>query len=164
VFKRIRYEIPIVTAAAIGTSYVLFLVFVTPFMDNARQQPQQEPQPAISTVVFGENASLDETPNHGIYPKIITVIIGVNNTVRWINQDSLLHSIVADNDNDPDFFNATSLEHASFNTSDNTGKSNFLLPGQIFEFTFTKAGVFGYHGVPGPQMRGTVIVLPISEK
>jgi len=45
--KRIGYEMAVVTAVALGISYVLFLVFVTPFMDNARQQPQSQGQNEI---------------------------------------------------------------------------------------------------------------------
>jgi hypothetical protein len=106
-----RYEIPIVAAIAVGISYFIFLVFVTPFMDNATQPPQlqQKPKPAVSTVVFIGDATQDETLNHGIYPNITTVIIGVNNTVRWLNQDAIPHGFLIPNDEniDPDFTEAS---------------------------------------------------------
>ncbi|MGI0062990.1 MAG: cupredoxin domain-containing protein, partial [Nitrosotalea sp.] len=34
-----------------------------------------------------------------------------------------------------------------------------LKPGDTYEFTFTKAGTFGYHGVPNSWNKGKVIVL-----
>jgi len=79
-------------------------------------------------------------------------------TTQWINQDSVSHSVVADNDDDPGFFNAT---------SDNDGNPTdqaWLNPRESFEYTFTKAEEFGYHGEPHSWMKGTVIVLPATEK
>ena len=95
----------VVVAVALGVTYVLFLVFVTPFMDNTRPQQQSQLEPAVSTVVFVEGAASGDAPNNGIAPKVITVVIGVNNTVRWTNQDSIPHGFpIPDNDNiDPDF-------------------------------------------------------------
>lgn len=78
-------------------------------------------------------------------PEVIKVVIGINNTVRWMNQDVTSHSVRADDEGDPDFHSAT--------------QDNFLAPGETFEYTFTKPGAFGYHGVPHPWMRGTVVVL-----
>jgi plastocyanin len=147
--KRIRYEMHIVTAVAIGISYFLFLVFVTPFMDN-RQQTQS--QPAVSTVVFVEDASNPYRPDHGIDPNTITVIIGVNNTVRWVNQDTIPHGIPTpdDGETDPYFFKAVQMQKEN---------NAFLMPGESFQYTFTVPGQIQYHMAPHPQMRGTVAVL-----
>jgi hypothetical protein len=41
--QRLRIEITIIPAIAIGASYFLFLVFVIPFMDNTRRQNEQSP-------------------------------------------------------------------------------------------------------------------------
>jgi len=154
--KKIKYEMAVIVAVAIGISYVLFLVFVTPFMDNAR--PHQQSEPAVSTVVFVEGASLATAPNNGIEPKIVTVIVGLNNTVRWINQDTIPHGIpTPDDDNvDPDFAKAVLLEESK--------NHFFIMPGgkDSFQFTFTNLGQIDYHMVPHPQMRGTVIVLSNS--
>lgn len=81
-------------------------------------------------------------------PEVIKVVIGINNTVRWMNQDITSHSVRADDEGDPDFRSAM--------------QDNFLSPGETFEYTFTKPGVFGYHGVPHPWMHGTVVVLELG--
>jgi plastocyanin len=156
--RRLKLDIAIIAAIAIGISYLLFLVLVTPFMDNAWQQPLSEP--AISTVVFVEDASLPTAPNNGIEPKVITVVIGVNNTVRWVNQDTIPHGIpIPDDDNvDPDFAKLVEMKYSG------NGSGSFLMPKDSFEYTFMHPGRIDYHMVPHPQMKGTVIVLPASEK
>jgi plastocyanin len=95
----------------------------------------------------------DSAMKQGYQPKEIKVVVGLNNTVRWINEDMISYSVVADNFDDPNFFNAT------IDSDGNPTDQARLLPRESFEFTFTKAGIFDYHGVPHPWMRGTVIVL-----
>jgi len=69
-------------------------------------------------------------------PQVITVVIGVNNTVTWINQDLIAHNIIS-----------------------NTGAfaSGDLSPGQTYTFTFTQAGTYPYYCSYHP-MTGVVLV------
>ena len=84
---------------------------------------------------------------------MIKVVIGVNNTVRWINQDSVINWVAADNYTDPSFHAAAPDPSSIMGTP-----NNVLLPGHTFEYTFTKPGTIGYHGKP--LQRGIVEVLP----
>jgi plastocyanin len=77
-------------------------------------------------------------------PQVITVLVGVNNTVRWVNESDEIAMLSADNDSDPGFYKAT-------------GDFVFIMPHKSFEFTFTSLGEIGYHGKP--WQRGSVIVL-----
>jgi plastocyanin len=153
-FKGLRIKIPIIAAVAIGVSYFLFLVFVTPFMDNTHGQKEQLQPSIVSTVIIPEDAQ--NAPNRGFEPQVITVMIGINNTVRWVNQDSVPHGISTPDDNnaDIDFTNAVEKEKQ---------QHPFLMPGEdSFQYTFNKPGRIDYHMVPHPQMKGAVIVLPAS--
>jgi plastocyanin len=105
-----------------------------------------EPEPAESTVIIPEGSSYSES-GRNFTPETITVMIGVNNTVVWVNQDTVPGSVIANDQSDPDFFDATS-------------KPDFLMPGDEFRHTFTLPGEFGYHSEPHPWMRGAVTVLP----
>ncbi len=69
-------------------------------------------------------------------PQVITVVIGMNNTVTWTNQDLITHNIIS-----------------------NTGvfDSGDLSPGQTYTFTFTQAGTYPYYCSYHP-MSGLVIV------
>jgi plastocyanin len=72
-------------------------------------------------------------------PNIITVVIGVNNTVTWVNQDSQHHTVTDVN--------------GSFDSGD-------IAAGATFTYTFDKPGTFVYYCVYHPWMGGEVIVLP----
>ena len=81
----------------------------------------------------GTNASLDQSYS----PSPVTVVIGVNNTVTWVNNDSSPHTVTA---NDGSF-----------------GSGN-VAPTGTYTFTFTKPGTYAYHCLYHPWMVGTVIV------
>lgn len=74
----------------------------------------------------------------GFSPDVITVVIGVNNTVTWINDDSIDHTVTSD----------TGL----FN-------SEILVPGASYSYQFTSPGNYTYGCEFHPLMKGTVIVL-----
>ncbi|MDV3293789.1 MAG: cupredoxin domain-containing protein [Nitrososphaerales archaeon] len=77
------------------------------------------------------------TTSKGYSPNAVTLVIGADNTITWINNDNAPHTVTAD---------------------DGSFTSGNIAPGASFSFTFTKAGTFGYHCVYHPWMTGTVIV------
>lgn len=77
-------------------------------------------------------------PSEGYSPDNVTLVIGVNNTVTWTNDDSSIHTVTANN--------------GAFD-------SGYLNPGDSYTFTFTKAGVYQYHCQLHPWMVGYVTVL-----
>jgi len=88
-------------------------------------------------------------------PKRISVVLGVNNTVTWVNKADVYSSIVGGNKLDSDFFKAT-------NYDGKPTKESRLYPNDSFEFTFTKAGKYNYFSVPQTGVRGIVIVIDNS--
>jgi plastocyanin len=70
-------------------------------------------------------------------PATITIVVGVNNTVTWTNNDNTLHTITSDS--------------GSFG-------SGLLNSGDRWSYTFTTAGTYGYHCSIHSWMTGTVIV------
>ena len=72
--------------------------------------------------------------NFAFSPTTINVKVGAK--VSWTNQDSVSHTVTADD--------------GSFSSSN-------LSQGQIYSFTFTKAGTYTYHCTIHPSMHGTVI-------
>lgn len=138
----------IILSAAVLFLLLYFSGFIFP---ESITNGQQQLPPQVVTVVIPENASLANS-DRTFEPKLIKVVIGANNTVRWINNDNVPHWIEADNDKDSDFFMAT-----TFGASSIGERRSYLVPGASFGYTFTKLGEFGYHGQP--WMRGTVVVL-----
>ncbi|MDE1838466.1 MAG: hypothetical protein KGH87_00965 [Thaumarchaeota archaeon] len=82
-------------------------------------------------------------------PKTITVQIGTNETVRWVNDDDSKTSIISDNADDRSFYDVTRFDSAS---------RYDILPGKYFDYGFTTPGEFGYHSTSG--YTGIVRVLP----
>jgi plastocyanin len=66
-----------------------------------------------------------------------TINIKAGTKVSWTNQDSTSHTVTAD---------------------DGSFSSSTLGQGQIYSFTFTKAGTYTYHCTIHPSMHGTVVV------
>lgn len=81
-------------------------------------------------------------------PDMATVVLGVNNTVRWVSQAEAANTIVPDM---PLIQNGKSF-----------GSDGVIKPGGSYQFTFTEPGTFAYHGEPHPWQKGTIIVLPQS--
>ncbi len=70
-------------------------------------------------------------------PGTITVVIGVNNTVKWSNMDSAVHTVTANG--------------GSFDSGD-------IAAGGTYTHTFTTPGTYSYHCKYHSWMTGTVIV------
>ena len=71
-------------------------------------------------------------------PSTVRVVIGVNNTVEWINMDNVMNDVTSDD--------------RSFETS--------LIPhGHAWEHIFDKTGTYQYHSAIHPWLKGTVIVV-----
>ncbi|MEW6604522.1 MAG: DUF6438 domain-containing protein [Thermoproteota archaeon] len=107
-------------------------------------------EPKLVKVVIPEGASVANS-GKTYDPPAIKVVIGYNNTVRWVNNDTVDHFIEADDNTDPDFYRKTTY------ADPNARLGDVISTGESFIYTFTKAGEIGYHGKP--WMRGTVIVL-----
>lgn len=71
-------------------------------------------------------------------PQTITVVIGVNNTVTWVNNDDAPHTVTA---------------------SDGSFNSGNINAGQSWTHTFTAPGTYSYYCAYHPWMKGTVVVL-----
>ena len=79
----------------------------------------------------GSNSALNYSPSN------VTLVIGVNNTVIFLNQDSAKHTVTADD--------------SSFNSGD-------ILPGASWSHTFATPGTYSFHCVYHSYMKGTITV------
>jgi plastocyanin len=73
----------------------------------------------------------------GFEPAAVTVLLGVNNTITWKNEDTDWHTA---HSNIPEF------------------DSGLIHPGGSFTHFFNRAGIYPYHCDPHPWMTGIVIV------
>jgi plastocyanin len=138
-------------AAGLAAGIALIAVFAI-WSANPQINKNAPSKLSVSNVIITEEASSSQTVKT-FDPKVIRVVIGTNNTVRWTNRDTIPSSVIADNaGEDPDF--------AAAAQSPPRKSENFIMPGQSFNFTFNQPGEIHYHSEPHPWMQGTVIVLP----
>jgi plastocyanin len=71
------------------------------------------------------------------YPDNLTVLIGVNSTVKWTNEDMLVHSVYFDI---------------------GAAYSGNIEPGKSWTYTFNAPGIYSYHCYLHPWIDGTVTV------
>ncbi len=94
--------------------------------------------PSTAQVGIDAGSGIDVN-SPGYSPVNITVVVGVNNTVTWTNDDNMPHTVTAVDGS----FDSRNLDH-----------------GQTFAHTFTKPGSYVYTCTYHPWMQGTVTVLP----
>ena len=104
------------------------------------------------TIVSG--AATPPTPGttlYGYQPLTLTLVIGMNNTVVWTNNDSAFHT--ATSSSGPVSFNSRCIDGVRTPCIAGTGASS-----NSFQFTFTAAGTYHYSCSYHPFMQGTIIV------
>ena len=107
-----------------------------------------ESETHYSTILIppgSENPSTNKTYS----PEVTSIVLGVNNTVRWVNQASAANSVVSDS---PITQNGKSFG------------SGILIQGASYQFTFTEPGSYQFHGEPHPWQNGTIVVLSTISK
>ena len=93
--------------------------------------------PTVSTAVVPASGEVLVTiAGFAFDPAALTIKVGT--TVKWTNQDSVGHSVTAD---------------------DNSWGSGNLAQGNSYTFTFTKAGTYAYHCGVHPNMKATITVV-----
>ena len=117
-----------------AVSVVACLILATVLIYVSQSPFYQTSSTSVDVIIppgAGVNASL------GFEPSTVKVVIGVNNTVIWMNEDSDWHDVHSD----------TGVFY-----------SGMIQPGSSWTYTFTSSGTYPYHCDPHPWMTGTVIV------
>jgi hypothetical protein len=110
-------------------------------------------KPMTTVIRIPKNASSTEPPGFNFtfltsprfhYPVNLTVTIGVNNTVQWVNDDSIAHTVSA-------FIAPPGA--SVFN-------SGLIQPGKTFSATLTVPGVYKYTCLWHQWLAGQITVKP----
>ena len=118
-------------------------------VSNQLQQTGMTTSPHITTVIIPTDSE-DQSSDNNFEPQYLTVVLGINNTVSWINKSDAGNEIDATHNQPDPMFENGPYSHGT------------MLPGKSFNFTFTKLGEFEYHAQPHPWLQGSVLVLPQS--
>ncbi|MEM2237343.1 MAG: plastocyanin/azurin family copper-binding protein [Candidatus Caldarchaeum sp.] len=108
-------------------------------------KPSQLPTTTTVTVVIRHGAYKGD-PSLAYEPTHIKVVLKVNNTVVWVNEDIVLHDVT----HEPCAYNEPGCIEKF--------RSKLLDKNESFTFTFDKVGTYRYRCSPHPWMRGTVVV------
>jgi plastocyanin len=109
--------------------------------------PFANAQPAVVVVSIPAGAGAGASAAPGYAPDNVTVVIGVNNTVEWTNNDT----------------QNGGTDHTVTSTSVPSGAKSFdsgiMAEGATFTQTFTVPGTYEYHCTIHSWMTGSVVVL-----
>ena len=142
----------VVGSSASGLAYYQYLYL--PTVGRGEEIPPEWVNPKENVTVRILDGSFNPSQPENYVPKEAIIVLGVNNTVIWVSEDAIPHTVTSQT-------NSPSREFI-----ENASTSNYLQRvGDRFAFTFTKAGVFDYYCVPHSSwMRGKVEVLaPIPQ-
>lgn len=116
---------------------IVILTFLALLLSACGSAPTIAPTTGAPAVPVTGNGAKVTISNFAFDPATITIKAG--QTVTWTNQDTVAHTVVAD---------------------DNSWKSPDINNGASFSHTFTTAGTYAYHCSIHPKMKATVIVTP----
>lgn len=140
--------------AAIGAGFASYQIFYPAQSKPVRESPTWYAIPANKAVIrIVEGASLSTNPEFMV-PENATVILGINNTVVFVSEDTVPHGIISDNY----YADPVSGLFATAARPEEDGGA-FIMPGKTYEFTFTQAGTYPYHHEPHPHIHGRITVL-----
>jgi len=129
----------LVLAVVIGLG---FPAAATAFSPGSSILATTSPQVTQISILNGAGTTPSST---GFSPNSVTVVIGVNNTVTWTDNDNTMDA----NQYLPDHIVAA---------NDNSFTSPALNPGDTYSYTFTTPGTYAYHCNVHSWMSGTVVV------
>lgn len=134
-----------VIALIIGMGAVF--VFYTSFYLPEQMQKPSVSHKILEADIFDIAIVPGALVDNGIdyYPKNAEVILGVNNHVKWTNDDDAHHTV-------------TPLHKYDDSYSGEFQSLGVLKPGESYEFIFTEVAIIEYQCLPHPWMRGTLSI------
>jgi len=120
----------VVLVSVIGGASLLGYLLFAPRSGSQRVQGEDV---IVSIELFSSNPYSGKSYS----PIMIVVVLGVNDTVTWRNDDNVAHTVTA---------------------NDGSFDSGIIGAGEKWVYSFTQPGVHSYYCVPHPWMTGTVVV------
>jgi plastocyanin len=118
----------------LATASVLFIGWGQFWLTSSTRTTSVAPTVIIVNMVNGSSRD----PRLGFDPAEVHIVLGVNNTVTWKNDDTDWHTA---HSNMPEF------------------DSRMIPPGGTFTHTFLTPGIYPYHCDPHPWMTGRITVI-----
>lgn len=116
--------------------------------------PREVIEPEELTSITIAQGAANENNGAFYVPDEERVVLGISNKVIWHNADSIAHTVSSDDG----YGDAFSGSFDSLVRPEEEG-GPYVMPGENFEFLFTKLGEYLYHCVPHPHMAGKIDVV-----
>jgi plastocyanin len=144
--------IAFVVAIAVSIGYYQFV-----YIPEANAKPIIKEEvlnpPETTIITIAEGSSLESNPFFFV-KKDERATIEISNRVIWENADTVPHTVTTD-DGYTDAFSG--LFDSRARPSEEGGA--FVMPGESYEFLFTKVGQYPYHCEPHPWMQGSIEIV-----
>ncbi|GBC74540.1 Plastocyanin [archaeon HR05] len=140
----------------IGVAISYYLFSYLPEINRKPTFPAEWTNPPKITEIKIVKGAFDPNQVDNFVPKRITINIGIDNKVVWINEDITAHTVTSDTNYHDHYsgpFDSTAEEHW-----DELPPNGYLMPGNKWEFVFVEPGEYPYHCIPHPWMQGTIVV------
>jgi plastocyanin len=141
-----------VVALAVSMGYYQFIYI--PQASAKPILPEEVLEPSSTTNVGIADGSSNPNNPRFFVPNDIRAPMGLANLVVWTNDDTTPHTVTTD-DGYRDAYSG--LFDSRERPQDEGGP--FVMPGETYEFLFTKVGEYAYHCEPHPWMKGTIEVV-----
>jgi plastocyanin len=138
-----------IVALAVSMTYYQFIYIpqanAKPILPDEILNPEKE-----FRIEIAPGSSLESNEEFFV-PKSARTTIGIDSKLVWENKDTVPHTVTTDNGYKDQI-------NGDFDTL-KIVEGGFVMPGETFEFVFTKVGEYPYHCEPHPWMQGTVVVV-----
>lgn len=134
---------------AIVVSLVYYQYIYLPEANKKPVVPEEVLNPPQSVTVTIVEGSFNPDQERNFVPKEVRGMLGVDNKIVWVNQDTTFHSVTTDN----------GFEDRINGKFDSLATIGLIEPGGTWEFTFTETGEYPYHCEPHPWMTGKVEIV-----
>jgi plastocyanin len=135
--------ITVIVGLSIGIGY--YQMFYLPEQNLKPSVAEEILEPEETTNIDMIIGSADPDQQDNFVPKLVNIQLGIDNHVIWVNSDDVAHTVTPDHRVEDSY-------------SGEFGSTGVVLPGETYEFLFTKSIEIPYHCNPHPWMTGTLIV------
>lgn len=134
---------------AVAISLVYYQYFYLPEVNKRPTVPPDVLNPPESVTVTIVEGSYIETQERNFVPKEVRGMLGVDNRIVWVNDDTTFHSVTTD-------VGYVDPITGKFDSLDTIG---LIGPDETYEFVFTQTGEYPYHCEPHPWMTGKIVIV-----
>lgn len=132
-----------IVGVAIGIGYYQMYYIPESLAKPKVSEEILEPVEILEIKIIKGSANQEQKDN--FVPKLVNIQLGIDNHVKWINEDDTAHTVTPDHRMEDSY-------------SGEFGSPGVIKPGNTYEFLFTEPHEIDYHCEPHPWMKGKLVI------